>query len=258
MQALAQNTYDRKVAQGRRGHELTEAARENRRHLLPARRHLRRLCRRLCGSEDVRRRRRRGHGWERCRQLRTCPHGRRRPPGGCGLLCPHGLPSLPAPARAQERGARNAGLRRTGGRHHPLNAVFQFEGLRVATDSAYAAAFGTAGRMPWCCSCSTSSTTGPSARRSSLACGWRRSAISPTNQGCSPSRWASYSSRPPLLPRGPARGVPGPRLWQADPRVLVIVPAIAEIWMVLYLLVKEVRSPRPTGLPTVAEVGVAA
>src|SRR5438128_3146518 len=50
-------------------------------------------------------------------------------------------------------------------------------------------------RMPWCCSCSTPSTMGSSSRRSSLACGWCRWGISPTNQqGGFPSGWASCSS----------------------------------------------------------------
>src|SRR5829696_4558061 len=60
-----------------------------------------------------------------------------------------------------------------------LNTVFLFEGLQVATDSSYEAAFGTAG-------CSSG--------RSTLACGWCRSDISPTGQGCSPRHWASCSS----------------------------------------------------------------
>ena len=41
---------------------------------------------------------------------------------------------------------------------------------------------------------------------------------------------------------------------------IVIVPTIAEIWMLLYLLVMGVRSPRPAGHPSVADlapVGIA-
>ena len=110
------------------------------------------------------------------------------------ILCLPGDDPLPAAqARAQERGEGDAGLRRTRGRHHCLNAVFQFEGLQVATDAPTWPPSAPRGRMPSCCSCSTSSTMGPSPRRSSLACGWRRSGISPTNQGCSPRRWASCS-----------------------------------------------------------------
>src|SRR5438874_124401 len=61
-------------------YHLTQTHRANRRRPLPARRHLRRLCRRLCGTQDVRRRQRGGHGWERCRELRIGAYWRRRRP----------------------------------------------------------------------------------------------------------------------------------------------------------------------------------
>ena len=35
---------------------------------------------------------------------------------------------------------------------------------------------------------------------------------------------------------------------------VIIVPLIAEIWMVVYLLVMGVRSPRHAGLPTIADL----
>ena len=76
------------------------------------------------------------------------------------------------------------------------------------------------GRMRSCCSCSTSSITASSSPRSSLACGCCRWDISPTDQGCSPRRWASL-----LIVAGVCylvdmlAAVPGPRLRQADQRV---------------------------------------
>jgi len=64
-----------------------------------------------------------------------------------------------------------------------LNAVFQFEGLRVATDSAYAAAFGTAGSNALVLLLLDTQHYGTLiARRSSLACGWCRWGISPTHR----------------------------------------------------------------------------
>jgi hypothetical protein len=36
--------------------------------------------------------------------------------------------------------------------------------------------------------------------------------------------------------------------------LMVIAPIVAEIWMLVYLLVKGVRSPRPAGLPTTADL----
>lgn len=52
-----------------------------------------------------------------------------------------------------------------------LNAVFGFEGMRVATGAVDLTALGAAGSNATCCSCSTRSTTGSSSRRSSSACG---------------------------------------------------------------------------------------
>jgi hypothetical protein len=41
-----------------------------------------------------------------------------------------------------------------------LNAVFEFEGMRVATGAVNLGGFGARVRMPWRCSWSTPSTTG--------------------------------------------------------------------------------------------------
>ena len=102
------------------------------------------------------------------------------------------------------------------------------------------------GRMRSCCSCSTSSTTGPSPRRSSSASGWRRSGISPTSRGCSPRRWASRLVAATvcyLVDLLAAFLVPD--FAQQIHPLVVIVPAIAEIWMVFYLLVVGVRTVKP-------------
>jgi hypothetical protein len=103
--------------------------------------------------------------------------------------------------------------------------------------------------MPWCCSCWTPSTMGCSSRRSSSACGWCRWAISPTSQAGSPRPWPSCSSwqaAPTLLDLLAAFLVPD--FGQLIHTFIVIIPAIAEIWMVGYLLaigVKTVKSVKP-------------
>ena len=89
-------------------------------------------------------------------------------------------------------------------------------------------------RMPSCCSCSTPSTTGSSPRRSSSACGWCRSGISPTSQGGSPSALgvvlvvASVCYLVDLL-----AAFLIPDLDQQIHAFTSIVPAIAEPWMVV-------------------------
>ena len=125
-----------------------------------------------------------------------------------------------------------------------LNAVFQFEGLQVATNASYVTAFGAAGSMPSCCSCWTFSTMGPLPHRSSLACGWRRSGILPTNQGIFPKALGVTLVAATvcyLVHLITAFLVPGSH--EQIQSFLVIVPTIAEIWMVLYLLVVGVKRP---------------
>ena len=97
-------------------------------------------------------------------------------------------------------------------------------------------------RVLWCCSCSKCTTTASSSPRSSSACGWcprlSRLQIRDVSQGA--GRLLDCGRR--LLPRGPAGCVPGPRRRRDDQRFVTIPSAIAEISMVLYLLVKGVRS----------------
>ena len=127
-----------------------------------------------------------------------------------------------------------------------LNAVFQFEGLQVATGAVDLAAFGTAGsngaraapaRHP--------ALRAPRPRRSSSACGWCRWDISPTSQGGSPRRWASL-----LIVAGVCYLVDllaaflVPDFGQQIHAFIVIPCAIAEIWMVGYLLVIGVRTSK--------------
>src|SRR5713226_4128690 len=100
--------------------------------------------------------------------------------------------------------------------------------------------------MPWCCSWSTPSTMGSSSRRSSLACGWRRWGIWPTSPGWFPKALGV------LL-------VVGCVCYLVDMLAAFLVPdfgqnihtfvtipsAIAEIWMVGYLLVIGVKAQKP-------------
>ena len=101
-----------------------------------------------------------------------------------------------------------------------LNAVFQFEGLQVATDSAYAAAFGDR----WVECARAALTRHPALwhpQRAGLlwavagAARVSRLQIRAVPQGTGRRTRRGLC----LLPGGPARGVPGPRLRQADPPV---------------------------------------
>ena len=77
-----------------------------------------------------------------------------------------------------------------------LNTVFEFEGMRVATDSSYAAALGTGGANALVLMLLDTQRYGCfRQRRSSWVCGWSRLGISPTSQACSPRRWAWASSQ---------------------------------------------------------------
>ena len=140
-----------------------------------------------------------------------------------------------------------------------LNAVFQFEGLQVATDSTYAAAFGIAGSNALVLLLLDIQHYGTLAAQVFFGL-W-----------LAPLGYLVYKSG--LFPK--ALGVVlvaatvcylvdllaaflVPDLATQVHPVLVIMPIVAEVWMLGYLLVKGVRSPRSAGHPSAAEVGVAA
>ena len=125
-----------------------------------------------------------------------------------------------------------------------LNAVFQFEGLRVATDSSYAAAFGAAGSNALVLLLLDIQHYGTLAAQVFFGL-W-----------LAPLGYLAYKSG--LFPK--ALGVVlvvatvsylldvlaaflVPDFAKQIHPFLIIVPAIAEVWMVLYLLVKGVRIP---------------
>ena len=127
-----------------------------------------------------------------------------------------------------------------------LNAVFQFEGLRVATDSAYAAAFGTAGSNALVLLLLDIQHYGTLSAQVFFGL-W-----------LAPLGYLVYKSG--LFPK--ALGVVLvaasvcylvdllaafllPDFGKQIHPFIVIVPAIAEIWMVLYLLVVGVRTVKP-------------
>ena len=127
-----------------------------------------------------------------------------------------------------------------------LNAVFQFEGLRVATDSSYAAAFGTAGSNALVLLLLDIQHYGTLIAQVFFGL-W-----------LVPLGYLAYKSG--LFPK--ALGVVlvvgtvcylvdllaaflVPDFGQQIHAFVVIVPAIAEIWMVLYLLVVGVRTVKP-------------
>ena len=127
-----------------------------------------------------------------------------------------------------------------------LNAVFQFEGLRVATDSAYAAAFGTAGSNALVLLLLDIQHYGTLSAQVFFGL-W-----------LAPLGYLVYKSG--LFPK--ALGVVLvaasvcylldllaafllPDFGKQIHPFIVIVPAIAEIWMVLYLLVVGVRTMKP-------------
>ena len=136
-----------------------------------------------------------------------------------------------------------------------LSAVFQFEGLRVASDSTYAAAFGIAGSNALVLLLLDVQHYGTLAAQVFFGL-W-----------LAPLGYLVYKSG--MFPR--ALGVVlvaaavcylvdmlvaflVPDLGKQIHAVVIIVPLGAEIWTVVYLLVKGVRSPRPAGLPTVADL----
>ena len=125
-----------------------------------------------------------------------------------------------------------------------LNAVFQFEGLRVATDSSYAAAFGTAGSNMLVLLLLDIQHYGTLAAQvffglwlAPLGYLAYKSGLFPKALGVMlVAATISY-----LLDVLAAFLVPDIAT-QIHP-FLSIVPAIAEVWMVLYLLVKGVKVP---------------
>src|ERR1044071_8538422 len=124
-----------------------------------------------------------------------------------------------------------------------LNAVFQFEGLQVATDSSYAAAFGTAGSNLLVLLLLDIQHYGTLAAQVFFGL-W-----------LAPLGYLAYKSR--LFPK--ALGVTlvaatvcylvhlitaflVPDFHEQIQSFIVIVPTVAEIWMILYLLVVGVRT----------------
>jgi hypothetical protein len=127
-----------------------------------------------------------------------------------------------------------------------LNAVFQFEGLRVATDSAYAAAFGTAGSNALVLLLLDIQHYGTLSGQVFFGL-W-----------LAPLGYLAYKSG--LFPKPLAVILVAatvcylvdvlaaflvPDFARQIHPFIVIVPAIAEIWMVLYLLVVGVRTVKP-------------
>ncbi len=134
-----------------------------------------------------------------------------------------------------------------------LNAVFQFEGLRVATDASYAAAFGTAGSNALVLLLLDMQHYGTLAAQVFFGL-W-----------LAPLGYLAYKSG--MFPKalGVVLNVAAvcylvdllvlflvPDFGKQINPILVIVPAIAEVWMVLYLLVMGVRSAPPTDRAPVA------
>jgi hypothetical protein len=131
-----------------------------------------------------------------------------------------------------------------------LNAVFQFEGLRVATDNSYAAAFGAAGSSALVLLLLDIQHYGTLAAQvffglwlAPLGYLAYKSGLFPKALGVVlVAATISY-----LLDVLAAFLVPDVAT-QIHP-FLIIVPTIAEVWMLLYLLVKGVRVPAQ-GAPT--------
>jgi hypothetical protein len=128
-----------------------------------------------------------------------------------------------------------------------LNAVFQFESLQVATDSSYAAAFGVAGSNALVLLLLDIQHYGTLAAQVFFGL-W-----------LAPMGYLAYKSG--MFPKGLGVVLGGatvsylvdllaaflaPDLAKQMHPMLVIAPTIGEVWMVLYLLVKGVRSSTST------------
>lgn len=139
-----------------------------------------------------------------------------------------------------------------------LNAVFQFEGLQVATDGSYTTAFGAAGSNALVLVLLDIQHYGTLAAQVFFGL-W-----------LAPLGYLAYKSG--LFPR--ALGVAlvvatvsylmdllaafsFPDLAKQAHPFLIIAPAIAEIWMVLYLLVMGIRTPHARDRAPIAPVGKA-
>jgi hypothetical protein len=137
-----------------------------------------------------------------------------------------------------------------------LNAVFQFEGLQVATNGSYATAFGAAGSQALVLLLLDIQHYGTLAAQVFFGL-W-----------LAPLGYLAYKSG--LFPR--AHGVVLiaatvsyladllaafllPDVAKQIHQSLIIVPAIAEIWMVVYLLVIGVRAPREADHAPAAAIG---
>jgi hypothetical protein len=136
-----------------------------------------------------------------------------------------------------------------------LNAVFQFEGLRVASDSTYAAAFGVAGSNALVLLMLDIQHYGTLAAQVFFGLWLAPLGYLVFKSGLFPKALGALLIAAAvcyLLDALAAFVVPD--LGTQIHASLIIVPLIAEVWMVLYLLVKGVRPPRPAGLPNVADL----
>src|SRR4051794_1412520 len=137
-----------------------------------------------------------------------------------------------------------------------LNAVFQFEGLRVATDSSYAAAFGAAGSNALALLLLDIQHYGTLAAQvffglwlAPLGYLAYKSGLFPKALGLFLVAAAvCYLSALLVAFLAPDLGAP-------THAYLIVLPLIAEVWLVVYLLVKGVRSTRSADVPAVTAVG---
>jgi hypothetical protein len=138
-----ENNFQR---EGDKDDHLTQTHRANRWRPLPARRHLRRFCRRLCGTQDVRRRGRGYHGEEPPRELRTGASGVVADLFNATVWIFLGM-TLYLLLKHVNKNAASAMvvLVAIGASIVCLNTVFEFEGLRAATGAINLTAFGIAG-----------------------------------------------------------------------------------------------------------------
>jgi hypothetical protein len=136
-----------------------------------------------------------------------------------------------------------------------LNAVFQFEGLRVATDSSYAAAFGISGSNALVLLLLDIQHYGTLAAQVFFGLWLAPLGYLVYKSGMFPKALgvvlvvATISYLVDLL-----AAFLVPDIAKQTHPVLVIAPIIAEVWMLGYLLVRGVRSPRTSDRGTVAPV----
>src|SRR5207247_5907174 len=134
-----------------------------------------------------------------------------------------------------------------------LNAVFQFEGLQVATDGTYATAFGAAGSNAIVMILIEIQPFGTLAAQVFFGLWLAPLGYLAYKSGLFPSALgvvlvvASGSYLVDLL-----AAFSSPDLAKAIHPFLIIAPAIGEVWMVVYLLVWGVRTPHMTGRAPIA------